>query len=151
VFGSRWRLCLRSFLNSVLTAILRPRFCNSWERVCDALWIEGWLGCSICLSVVMWTKISALTVAHSLSGLRCICWLTYGKITYMENNVRFFLSLLSDGHTDAASSLVAGLHSTNNKSLWKYRKYYCQPKGFSSIDVSWAPFSFPPLIVRRAA
>jgi hypothetical protein len=94
------------------------------------------MGCSICLSVVAWTKISALTIAYSLYGLRCTCFLTYVKIIYMENNVRFFLSLLSDGHTDAAASLVAGLHSTNNKSIWRYGKYYCQPKGFSSVDIS---------------
>jgi len=40
----------------------------------------------------------------------------------MEDNVRFFLLLLSDGHTDAATSLVAGLRSTNNKPTWGYPK-----------------------------
>jgi hypothetical protein len=63
------------------------------------------MGCSICLSVVVWTKISAPTIAYSLSGLRCTCLLTYGTILYMGKNVRFVLSLLSDGHTDALRRL----------------------------------------------
>lgn len=149
MFGSRWRLCLRAFLNSGLTATLRPRPCNSWEKVCDAIWIGGWVGCSICLSVVVCAKISAPTIAYSLSGLRCTCLLTFGTRICMGKNVRFFLSLFSDGHTDAAASLVVGLHSTNNKPIWKYRKYYCQTKGFPSVDIMWASFSFPPVLCEK--
>jgi hypothetical protein len=94
------------------------------------------MGCSICLSLVVWAKISAPTIAYSLYGLRCTCVLTYGNIIYMENIGSLFLSLLSDDHTDAAALLVAELHSTNSKPIWKYRKYYCQLKGFSSSDIS---------------
>jgi hypothetical protein len=80
------------------------------------------MGCSICLSVAVWTKISAATIAYSLCGLRFTGLLTFGKINYKGNNVSLFLlSLLSDGHTVAAASLVAGLHGTNDKLVWKYR------------------------------